>query len=56
MEARDSQIMDTITLEIPRSDKTVLSAITHDLIMVTDNVKHLGKISGIQLENWIERE
>lgn len=27
MEARDSQIMDTITLEIPRSDKTVLSAL-----------------------------
>ena len=32
------------------------TAITHDLIMVTDNVKHLGKISGIQLENWSERE
>ncbi len=32
------------------------TAITHDLIMVTDNVKHLGKIPGIQLENWIERE
>ena len=31
------------------------TAITHDLIMVTDNVKHLGKIPGIQLENWIER-
>ena len=32
------------------------TAITHDLIMVTDNVKHLGKIPGIQLENWIDRE
>ena len=32
------------------------TAITHDLIMVTDNIKHLGKIPGIQLENWIERE
>jgi tRNA(fMet)-specific endonuclease VapC len=31
------------------------TAITHDLIMVTDNVKHLGKIPRIQLENWIER-
>lgn len=31
------------------------TAITHDFIMVTDNVKHLGKIHGIQLENWIER-
>lgn len=30
-------------------------AISHDLIMVTVNVKHLGKIPGIQLENWIER-
>ena len=27
------------------------TAITHDLIMVADNVKHLGKIPGIQLEN-----
>lgn len=32
------------------------TAITHDFIMVTDNVKHLGKIPGIQVENWIERE
>ncbi len=31
------------------------TAIAHDLIMVTDNVKHLGKIPGIQVENWIER-
>ena len=31
------------------------TAITNDLIMVTDNVKHIGKIPGIQLENWIER-
>ena len=31
------------------------TAITHDFIMVTDNVKHLGKIPGVQLENWIER-
>lgn len=26
------------------------------LPMITDNMKHLGKILGIQLENWIERE
>ena len=32
------------------------TAIAHDLIMVTDNVKHLGKIPGIQTENWVERE
>ena len=31
------------------------TAITHDLIMVTDNIKHLGKIPGLQVENWIER-
>lgn len=31
------------------------TAINHDLIMVTDNVKHLGKIPGVQVENWIER-
>ena len=31
------------------------TAITHDLIMVTDNIKHLGRIPGLQIENWIER-
>ena len=32
------------------------TAITHDFTMVTDNLKHLGRIPGIQIENWIERE
>ena len=30
-------------------------AIANDFIMVTDNLKHLGRIGGIKLENWINR-
>jgi len=25
------------------------------LIMVTDNVQHLGRIEGLEVENWIQR-
>jgi tRNA(fMet)-specific endonuclease VapC len=31
------------------------TAITNDFIMVTDNVKHLNRLPGIQLENWTDR-
>ena len=31
------------------------TAIANGLTMVTDNVKHLGRIPGIKLENWVER-
>ncbi len=31
------------------------TAIANDLIMVTENIKEFKKISGIQLENWINR-
>lgn len=31
------------------------AAITNNLIMVTDNAKHLNKLSGIIIENWTER-
>lgn len=30
-------------------------AIANDFIMVTDNLKHFGRIEGIKLENWINR-
>ena len=31
------------------------SAVCHNMIMVSDNVKHLSRIPGIKLENWVER-
>ena len=31
------------------------TAIANGLTMVTDNVKHLGRIPGIKLENWVDR-
>lgn len=31
------------------------TAITNNLIAVTENIKHLGKIPGIRIENWIDR-
>ena len=33
-----------------------MTAVKNNLVMVTDNVKHLSRISGIQIENWIERK
>ena len=30
-------------------------AISEGLIVVTDNVKHFGRIEGLKLENWMER-
>ena len=31
------------------------TAVTNNLIMVTENTKHFININGIELENWIER-
>lgn len=31
------------------------TAIANDMIAVTENVKHLGMIPGIKIENWIDR-
>ncbi len=31
------------------------TALTHDLTMVTGNVNHLGKLQGIQVEDWTKR-
>lgn len=27
-------------------------ALQHEMVMVTDNVDHLGRIRGIEIENW----
>lgn len=31
------------------------TAILNNLVMVTDNVKHLGRLPNIKIENWIKR-
>ena len=31
------------------------TAIANNLILVTENEKHLNRLSGIQIENWMER-
>ena len=31
------------------------TSIAYGLIMVTENVKHLSRIPGIKIENWVER-
>jgi tRNA(fMet)-specific endonuclease VapC len=31
------------------------TAIANDMILVTDNEKHLNRLSKIKIENWIER-
>lgn len=32
------------------------TAICNDAVMVTDNVKHLSRLEGIEVENWVKRE
>lgn len=32
------------------------TAVQHNLTVVTENVKHLGRIPGIKIENWIVRD
>jgi predicted nucleic acid-binding protein len=31
-------------------------ALSHDLILVTNNVKHFRRIQGLKLENWAREE
>lgn len=31
------------------------TAVANELVMVTDNVRHLERIPGIRIENWVER-
>jgi tRNA(fMet)-specific endonuclease VapC len=31
-------------------------ALTHDLILVTNNTKHFARIGGLKLENWAKEE
>ncbi|MDR0891651.1 MAG: type II toxin-antitoxin system VapC family toxin [Mediterranea sp.] len=30
------------------------TAVVNECILVTDNVKHMARVSGVQIENWIE--
>jgi len=29
-------------------------ALTHKMILVTNNIRHFGKIAGLKIENWNE--
>jgi len=31
------------------------TAVANDMILVTDNEKHLSRLSGLNIENWVER-
>ena len=31
------------------------TAIINNLVMVTENVKHIGRLNGIVVENWMEK-
>ena len=31
------------------------TALAHKFVLATENVKHLGKIEGVEIENWIKR-
>jgi tRNA(fMet)-specific endonuclease VapC len=31
-----------------------VTALTHDLILVTNNTKHFSKVEGLVLENWMK--
>lgn len=40
---------------IPDFDLLIgITAIHHDMNMVTNNVKHLSRIDGIQIDNWVK--
>lgn len=28
------------------------TSVTHDMVMVTENVKHLGRLQGVKIEKW----
>ena len=32
------------------------TAIHNNLVIVTDNVKHLGRLSNVKIENWVESQ
>ena len=31
------------------------TAITHDMVLVTENVAHMNRLNGVKIENWVER-
>lgn len=39
-----------------KQDRMCSTAVQHNLTVVTENVKHLGRIPGIKIENWIVRD
>ena len=50
---REKAFLTSIGRKIENFDMTIGAiALQHKMVMVTDNVDHLGRIRGIEIENW----
>ena len=50
---REKAFLTSIGRKIENFDMSIGAiALKHNMVMVTDNVDHLGRIRGIQIENW----
>jgi len=50
---REKAFLNSIGRKIENFDMTIGAiALQHEMVMVTDNVDHLGRIRGIEIENW----
>lgn len=54
---REKAHLKSIGRKIENFDMAIGSiALQHNMVMVTDNVDHLGRIRGIEIENWKTEE
>jgi tRNA(fMet)-specific endonuclease VapC len=54
--AREKARLKSINKAIDDFDLLIgTTAVVNDLILATDNVKHLSRIEKIKIENWVER-
>ena len=50
---REKAYLTSIGRKIENFDMSIgATALQHKMVMVTDNVDHLGRIRGIEIENW----
>ena len=50
---REMAYLTSIGKKIENFDMAIGSiALQHKMVMVTDNIDHLGRIHGIEIENW----
>lgn len=55
--AREKARLKSINKAIDDFDLLIgTTAVVNDLIIVTDNVKHLARIENIKIENWAEKQ